>query len=48
MPGGTIQRVENDAEGAAYEAHVTKADGSRVTVKVDAAFKVLSVDVGMG
>jgi hypothetical protein len=30
-PGGTIQRVENDAEGSPYEAHMTKSDGSRVT-----------------
>src|SRR4051812_49295854 len=24
-PGGTIERVETDAEGAVYEAHMTKA-----------------------
>lgn len=46
VPGGTIQRVENDAEGATYEAHVTKADGSEVTVKLDASFKVTSVESG--
>jgi hypothetical protein len=47
VPGATIQRVENDAEGATYEAHVQKADGSLVTVKLDASFKVTSVEDGM-
>ncbi len=46
VPGGTIERVENDAEGSPYEAHMTKADGSHVTVKVDASFKVTSVEDG--
>ena len=46
VPGGTIQRVENDAEGSTYEAHMTKADGSHVTVKIDAAFKVTNVEAG--
>ncbi len=44
VPGGTIQRVENDAEGATYEAHMTKADGTRVTAKVDANFKVTTTE----
>src|SRR6187402_3503776 len=31
VSGGTIDRVETDAEGnAAYEAHMTKSDGTRV------------------
>ena len=46
VEGGTIQRVENDAEGATYEAHMTKADGTQVTVKLDADFKVTSVETG--
>lgn len=46
VPGGTIERVENDAEGSPYEAHVVKSDGSHVTVKVDADFKVTSVEDG--
>jgi hypothetical protein len=46
VPGGSIQRVENDAEGSPYEAHMTKADGSHVTVKVDAGFGVTSVENG--
>jgi hypothetical protein len=46
VPGGTIERVENDAEGATYEAHMTKADGTQVTVKVNADFSVTSVETG--
>ena len=46
VPGGTIQRVENDAEGSPYEAHMTKADGTQVTVKVDSNFKVTSMEDG--
>lgn len=46
VPGGTIQRVENDAEGAVYEAHMIKADGTPVTVKMDANFKVTGIETG--
>jgi hypothetical protein len=45
VPGGTIVRVETDADGnAAYEAHMTKADGTPVTVYVDKSFNVVSVE----
>jgi uncharacterized membrane protein YkoI len=47
VSGGTVDRVETDAEGAAFEAHVTKADGTRVTVKLDSSYKVTSVEDGM-
>ncbi len=47
VPGATIDRVENDAEGATYEAHVTKSDGTKATVKVNADFSVASVEDGM-
>jgi hypothetical protein len=47
VPGATVDRVENDAEGATYEAHMTKADGSKVTVKVNADFSVASIEDGM-
>ena len=47
VPGATIDRAETDAEGAAYEVHVTKSDGSRATVKLDASFAVTSVEAGM-
>src|SRR3954454_19141005 len=46
VPGATIDRVETDAEGSPYEAHMTKSDGTHVTVKVDASFKVTAVEAG--
>ncbi len=47
VPGGTIVRVETDADGhAAYEAHMIDASGNPVTVYVDASFAVVSVDSG--
>jgi hypothetical protein len=47
VPGATIDRAETDADGDAYEAHITKPDGSRATVKFDESFNVTSVDDGM-
>jgi len=47
VPGATIDRVETDAEGATYEAHMTNADGSRVTVKINADFSVAGIETGM-
>src|SRR5213593_4311335 len=39
VPGGTIVRVETDADGnAKYEAHMTDASGNPVTVYVDANY----------
>ena len=38
-PGATIQRVESDSDGV-YEAHLTTADGKRVTVEMDKNFTV--------
>jgi uncharacterized membrane protein YkoI len=46
VPGATVLRVENDAEGATYEAHMKKTDGSQVTVKMDANFKVTGTEAG--
>jgi|SRR5215468_5777431 len=47
VSGGTIDRVETDADGhAAYEAHMTRSDGSRVTVYVNKAFEVVGVQSG--
>jgi hypothetical protein len=46
VPGATIERVETDAEGAVYEAHMVKSDGSHVTVKMDANFKVTGIENG--
>ena len=47
VPGATIERVETDAEGATYEAHIVKSDGSHVTVKLGADFSVSSIEDGM-
>jgi hypothetical protein len=44
VPGGTIERVETDADfGSPYEAHVRKADGTSVQVLVDDGFQVTAV-----
>jgi hypothetical protein len=48
VPGGTVYRVETDADGATYEAHMTKADGTHVTVKFDKSLKVTVIQSGMG
>lgn len=48
VPGAAIIRVETDSEGAAYEAHMRKADGSFVTVKLDENFNVTSTIDGFG
>ena len=44
VPDGTIERSENDAEGATYEAHMTKSDGTPVTVYVNKDFEFVSVE----
>jgi hypothetical protein len=45
VPNGTIVRVETDADGnGAYEAHMTKADGTPVTVYVNEQFEVVGVE----
>jgi hypothetical protein len=47
VSGGTIERVETDADGhAAYEAHMVRSDGSRVTVYVNKSFDVVGVENG--
>ena len=42
----TVMRSETDAEGAAYEVHMQKSDGSCVTVKEDKDFKVTGIENG--
>lgn len=46
VPGGTIDRVENDDHGAAFEAHMTDADGNPVTVTFDENFAVVEIEQG--
>lgn len=49
QPNATIERMETDADGATYEAHITKADGTHATVKLDANFTVTGTeDQGQG
>jgi uncharacterized membrane protein YkoI len=47
-PGATIIRVETDSDGSPYEAHITKADGTQATLKIDANFKVTATEQGFG
>ena len=47
VPGGTVVRVETDADGnSAYEAHMVKADGTPATVYVSKDLEVVSVQTG--
>ena len=46
-PTATIERVETDSDGV-YEAHLVRADGTHVTVQVDASFTVTAVQEGGG
>ena len=48
VPGGTVDRIETDAGDAAYEVHMTKSDGTKVTVKFDENLAVVRVEDGMG
>ncbi|XAS66932.1 hypothetical protein V3C33_15855 [Micrococcaceae bacterium Sec5.7] len=49
QPDATIERMETDADGATYEAHITKAEGTHATVLLDAGFTVTETqDQGRG
>ena len=48
VPGASVIRVETDAEGSPYEAHLRKSDGSEVTAKVNKQFEVTDVQQGFG
>ncbi len=48
VPGATVVRLETDADGAVYEAHLSKSDGTAVTVKFDKNFTVTGIEAGMG
>ncbi len=43
LPGSTVVKVETDADGGVYEAHVTKSDGSPAIVVFDKDFNVTAV-----
>jgi hypothetical protein len=44
-PDATIQRVETDSDGV-YEAHLTTADGKRMTAELDKDFTVTGEETG--
>ena len=50
VPGGSVGRAstedKSDTSGAAYEVHVTKADGTEVEVLESSTFSVVSVSAG--
>ncbi|MGI8681576.1 MAG: PepSY domain-containing protein [Mycobacteriales bacterium] len=50
LPGATVTRMSaedsDEGSGAAYEAHVTKADGTEVEVLLDKNFAVTAVNAG--
>ena len=48
VPGATVVRVETDSAGSPYEAHLTKSDGTQVTVKIDSSFNVTATEDGFG
>jgi hypothetical protein len=48
VPDASMERAETDAEGAAYEVHMTKSDGSEITVKLDSNFQVTGTVNGRG
>jgi hypothetical protein len=48
VPGGTVERVETDADhGSPYEAHVRKSDGTELEVLVNKDFQVTAVNTMM-
>ncbi len=39
-------RAETDADGDSYEVHITQADGTQATVKLDENFAVTTTETG--
>jgi hypothetical protein len=49
VPGATVIRAETDSSGAStYEVHMKKADGTYVTVELDANFNAVKTISGFG
>ena len=46
-PSATFDRVETDTDGV-YEAHITKPDGTQVTVELGADYAVTGEEAGHG
>jgi uncharacterized membrane protein YkoI len=45
-PGSTVVRAETDADGDVFEVHITNADGTKSTVKLNADFSVKTIEAG--
>ena len=48
VPGATVDEVTTDSGDAAYEVHLTRADGTDVTAKFDKNLKFVTVENGHG
>lgn len=49
VPGATVIRAETNSSGASpYEVHMTKSDGTDVTVELDSNFGVVATVSGFG
>ena len=48
VPGATVERAETDSGDAAYEVHLTKADGTQLTAKFDKSLHLTAVEDGTG
>jgi len=49
VPGGTVVRAETNSSGASpYEVHMSKSDGTYVTVELDTNLKVITTIDGFG
>ncbi|MEZ5406901.1 MAG: hypothetical protein R2761_02685 [Acidimicrobiales bacterium] len=46
VPGATVERVETDADGAVYEAHLVTSDGQHQTVTFDADYNLVEIQDG--
>ena len=49
VPGGTVIRAETNSSGSSpYEVHLSKSDGTDVTVELDGNLKVITTISGFG
>ncbi|HEY5109220.1 MAG TPA: hypothetical protein VII96_06375, partial [Acidimicrobiales bacterium] len=49
VPGATVIRAETNSSGDyPYEVHLSKSDGTDVTVELDSSFKVITTITGFG
>ena len=48
VPGATVDEISTDSGDAAYEVHLTKANGTDVTAKFDKNLAFVNVEAGRG